>query len=149
MAAYTISEFADKLAEIMQVIAEEFIKYQNVEFYKAKITFPQFIILELLHKRGVLNMTEMAHIINVTTAAMTGIIDRLVRDGYVSRENDPDDRRVIKVRATSKGNKIVKAMLEHRKDTIMKVFGGVSGSEREEYLNILTRIVNSFEAQKR
>lgn len=140
MAAISLPEFADKINEIMPVIMREFIKQQTAAFYKEKITLPQFIILDVLNRQGRLHMSELAGIMNVTTAAMTGIIDRLVRDGYLERIPDPRDRRIIRVRLTARGNKVVKNVSQRRRQTIINVFGRITQAERENYLNILMHI---------
>jgi DNA-binding MarR family transcriptional regulator len=140
MAELSLSEFGDKVSELMPAIAREFVKQQAAEFLKTKITMPQFIVLELLHHRGESKMTDLADALDVTTAAMTGIVDRLVRDKLVSRGEDPDDRRIVKIDLTEKGSKIVKSMVEARKKITIKLFGNISQEEREQYLKILTRI---------
>lgn len=140
MSRALLSEFADKVIEVMPVIMKEFLKQQTADFYKTKITLPQFAVIEALRMRGECKMTELARLINVTTAATTGIIDRLVKAGYVVRESDPKDRRVVDVKVTAKGIKIVDRAKEDRRQMIMKIFGVVSRSEREQYLGILMHI---------
>lgn len=140
MTGITINEFADRVSENMVVISKEFMKQQAGEFYKVKVTVPQLAILELLFRSGELNMSDMARSMNVTTAAMTGIIDRLVRDGYVVRTAVPNDRRIIKIRLTIKGSKIAKNTIEQKRHLITRIFGTLSHAEREEYLKISTRI---------
>lgn len=140
MSGLTLTEFADRVGEIMPVISREFLKHQTEEFYKLKITLPQCVILDVLNKNGELNMSDLAKNMKVTTAAMTGIVDRLVREGYVSRVDDPNDRRVIKIKLTAKGNKIAAAAHDHKRNMMIKLFGILSEGEREEYLKILTRI---------
>jgi len=140
MSQLTLSEFADQLNEIMSVLTREFVKFNTPEFYKVKITLPQSVVLCILHKTGESKMTDIAHMINVTTAAMTGIIDRLVKSGCVVRINDPKDRRITKVRLTPKGNQVVENMIEQRKKLTIKLFEMISQSEREEYLRILGHI---------
>jgi DNA-binding MarR family transcriptional regulator len=85
-------------------------------------------------------MTDMAHFMHVTTAAMTGIVDRLVRDDYVTRVYDPRDRRVIKIELTSHGNKLVRKINEQRRSMIIKIFGSISEADRQDYLRILMQI---------
>jgi DNA-binding MarR family transcriptional regulator len=140
MAQLSLSEFGDKVAELMPVIAREFVKQQTHEFLKTKISMPQFIVMEIVTHRGESKMTDLATALDVTTAAMTGIVDRLVRDGYLVRGHDPDDRRIVKVKLTSKGDKIVKSMVEARKKITIKLFGNISQEEREQYLKILTSV---------
>ena len=101
---------------------------------------PQFVILDILQRHGESKMSDLAKSLSVTTAAMTGIVDRLVREGYLRRESDPKDRRIIKIRLTAKGERAVTQILEKKKQMIIKMFGMVSQEEREEYLKILTHI---------
>jgi len=136
----SLSEFADRIGELMPVIMKEFMKHQGNEFHKLKITMPQFFVLEFLHRSGECRMGDIAKFINVTTAAITGIVDRLVRDGYVLRAGDLKDRRIVKIRLTVKGAKVVRDMIERRKQVSVKMFGMISQKERAQYLNILTRI---------
>ena len=140
MAHLSISEFGDKVAELMPVIAREFVKQQTAEFIKTKISMPQFIVMEIISHRGESRMTDLANSLDVTTAAMTGIVEKLVKGGYSSRVEDPEDRRIVKVKLTLKGDKIIKEMVEARKKITIKLFGNISQEEREQYLNILTRV---------
>jgi DNA-binding MarR family transcriptional regulator len=76
----------------------------------------------------------------VTTAAMTGIVDRLVRDGYLARTDDPQDRRIIKVRVTTKGGDLVGRINQQRRLMIIKIFGKIPETDRHDYLRILMQI---------
>ena len=49
----------------------------------------------LLRDGGATTPGELAELMGLTTGAMTGVIDRLERAGYVSRQNDPGDRRRV------------------------------------------------------
>src|SRR5580700_9137425 len=52
--------------------------------------------LDLL-SRGPVTAGELARFTGLTTGAVTGIIDRLVKAGYAERVNDPEDRRRVLV----------------------------------------------------
>lgn len=140
MAEISIQEFADRINEVMPVMLKEFARRQVAELYKGKITLPQFSVLEFLHRQGESRMKDLADFMHVTTAAMTGIGDRLVRDGYVVRVYDPQDRRIIKIKLTGKGNDLVKKVRQQRRHMVINVFGRMSGQDREDYLRILTQI---------
>lgn len=140
MSAMSISEFADRINEIMPFIMRDFLRRQTAEFYKMKITIPQFAILDYLKRQAEQKMTDIAKIMNVTTAAMTGAIDKLVRYGYVKRAEDPRDRRVIRVKLTRKGEGLVNRLIEQRQRVLINMFGKISEKEREDYLRILTHI---------
>lgn len=136
----SLSEFADRINEIMPVIMKEFSRRQANELYKGKITLPQFLVLESLNRDGAIKMSELAHFMHVSTAAMTGIVDRLVRDGYAVRVFDELDRRVIKIKLMPRGSSLVKKINEQRGQMIIKIFGKICEKDRSEYLHILSQI---------
>ena len=89
----TIQEFADRLTEIMSTVISEFTKQQTNELHKGKINVPQFLILNHLLRKNESNMKELTKLINLTGAATTKIVDKLVSAKYVERCFDPRDRR--------------------------------------------------------
>jgi MarR family transcriptional regulator, 2-MHQ and catechol-resistance regulon repressor len=140
MSGMALSEFADALHELMSAMAHEFVRRQENEITRGKITITQLLIMELLMKSGESKMTDLARFMGVSTPAITGIVERLVKGGYVSRLSEASDRRIIKIALNAKGAGVVKKIHEQRREMIMKLFGRISQKEREDYLRILTRI---------
>jgi DNA-binding MarR family transcriptional regulator len=135
-----IYEFADRMNEIMPIIMREFARRQADELYKGKITLPQLLILDFLNNQSESNMTDLAHFMRVSTAAMTGIIDRLVKYGYVLRSADSDDRRIIRIKLTPGGQELLKKINQQRRQMIIKIFDKLSEGDRKDYLRILMQI---------
>ncbi len=98
------------------------------------------LILESLNRVGESKMSALARFMRVTTAAMTGTVDRLVRGGYCLRQDDSKDRRIIKVKLSLRGTKLVKKINVQRREMIIKIFSKISEKDRLDYLRILTRI---------
>ncbi|MBU1912995.1 MAG: MarR family transcriptional regulator [Candidatus Omnitrophica bacterium] len=136
----SLHEFADRINDIIPIMIREFAKYQVNELSKGKITLPQFLILGFLEKSGEAKMSSLADFMAVTTAATTGTVDRLVRYGYVTRELEPKDRRVIKIKITLKGRELIKKINSQRRQMIIDIFGKISESDRSDYLRVLTKI---------
>ncbi|MDP2921806.1 MAG: MarR family transcriptional regulator [Candidatus Omnitrophota bacterium] len=136
----SLYEFADRINDIVPIMIREFAKYQVNELSKGKITLPQFLILGFLEKSGEAKMSGLASFMAVSTAAMTGTVDRLVRYGYVTREPEPKDRRVIKIKITLKGRELVKKINSQRRQMIVDIFGKISEADRSDYLRVLTKI---------
>jgi DNA-binding MarR family transcriptional regulator len=141
-------DFANKVNEIMPLMIREFARRQINELFKGKITLPQFLLLEFLQKEGESRMTDVAHFINVTTAAVTGIVERLVRDGYLVRSYDTADRRIIRVNLTAKGNALIKKMDQQRREMVIDIFGKMSEPDRRDYLRILLKIKEILQKEK-
>jgi len=134
-----LSEFIDRIEDVMPAVMKGFAKRQvnDLELYKSKITLPQLFILSYLDKNGSLKMKDLAHLMFVTTAAATGIIDRLVRCGYVRRVYDPKDRRVIYIELTNKGSALARKANHHKRRILLDLFGPLSREERDNYLSVL------------
>ncbi|MBP7216134.1 MAG: MarR family transcriptional regulator [Candidatus Omnitrophica bacterium] len=142
MVVPTLLEFADKMNEILPVIMKEFTRHQANELSKGAITLPQLLMLDFIHERGECKMKDLAIFMKVTTAGVTGVVDRLVRDGYVERRVDEHDRRIIKVSLTKKGNAVFKKISEQRRKMVIAIFGRISEQDRHDYLRILMQIRN-------
>ena len=148
MSPITLEGYADKLNEMIPHMMKEMFHRQTNELYKGKITLPQFLAMSFLNKKGSSNMTELAHYMDITTAGMTGIISRLVAGRYARRVSDPKDRRVIIVKLTSRGVALTRKVNDERRQIIIDVFGRISEKEREDYLNIISHVLESFVEQR-
>lgn len=136
MMQLSIAQFADKIGEIMPVVMKEFTRRVIMDF-ESRVTMSQVLILELLEKRQESKMKDIASFMGVSTAAATGIADRLVKCGYVVRVFDPDDRRIIRIRLTPKGHGLIKQFDSQRRRLVMRIFSRISEKDRQDYLRIL------------
>lgn len=67
------------------------------------LTAGQFLALSALWLQDGLKFKELAERLAIEGPTLTGLLDRLERAGYVRREDDPDDRRSIRVWITPAG----------------------------------------------
>jgi len=77
-----------------------------------KFSKSEIFTLLFLDRRKELTMTELVEYINSPMSTATGIADRLVRNGYISRQRSESDRRVVILTLTDKGSKLVGNMKE-------------------------------------
>ncbi|MFH0826721.1 MAG: MarR family transcriptional regulator [Candidatus Omnitrophota bacterium] len=143
----SLFEFGDKINEILPLFQREFARQLTKEFFKSRITLPQFLILMILDKEGELKMSSLARLMNVSMAAMTGSVSRLVASGFVLRRDDPKDRRIVRIQLTSKGSQLVDKLKKQRREMIIHLFKDISGEDRTNYLRILTLIKDKLIAQ--
>jgi len=83
---------------------------------------------------------ELAEAAGVTRATMTGLIDTLERDGYVKREPDPEDRRMMSVLLTAKGERFLHDLLPGHFKLISKLMAPLNEIERKTLVRLLTKI---------
>ena len=60
----------------------------------------------MLEQIGDLSLSELSERIRAQNSTVTGIIDRMEREGLVVRERSKEDRRVVHIRLTPKGRKL-------------------------------------------
>jgi len=89
---------------------------------------------------------ELAEAAGVTRATMTGLIDTLERDGFVKREPDPDDRRMMSVLLTPKGEKFLNEFLPGHFKVIAQLMAPLSESERKMLVQLLVKIQQNASA---
>ncbi|MFH1457777.1 MAG: MarR family transcriptional regulator [Candidatus Omnitrophota bacterium] len=142
-------DFTDKMNEILPLFQREFARQLAKGLFKSRITLPQFLILMILDKEGPSSMSSLARLMNISTAAMTGLVDRLVESGYALRFDDPSDRRIIRVKFTPKGSRLVDKLKEQRRQMILNLFKDISEADRQSYLRILTKIKDKLIVQEK
>jgi DNA-binding MarR family transcriptional regulator len=87
--------------------------------------------LEIIGRHGPLSPTALARRAGLHPATITGIIDRLQRGGWVTRERDPDaaDRRAVAVRALRDRNAELFRLYAGMNDSIDEILAGYSEAE--------------------
>jgi DNA-binding MarR family transcriptional regulator len=87
---------------------------------------------------------QLAEACHVTRAAMTSRLDRLVEQGYVTRETDPLDRRRVIVRPTSAGREVWTKALELAVVSEKQAFSALGAKEMRELNTLLRKVVRSL-----
>lgn len=80
------------------------------------LTPARAFVLETLCAHGSMRFKDLAETVALEGATLSGILDRLERDGWVRREADPDDRRSLFVCLTPKGEESLPGIL-HAENT--------------------------------
>lgn len=101
---------ADRLADFVIFTQRSCILNLSSELNKESISFPQFFLLAYLSSEEYLTMSDIAKKMGHSTAAATGLVDRLEKLAYVERLHAAEDRRKIMVRITAKGIELVARM---------------------------------------
>jgi len=90
---------------------------------------------------------ELAKMSGVTRATMTGLIDTLERDGLVKREPDPVDRRMMSVRLTGRGHRVLQRVLPGHFRNMARVMGPLSENERKTLVRMLAKVMRQTDPQ--
>jgi DNA-binding MarR family transcriptional regulator len=97
----------DRLADFIMFTQRSFLLDLSEELNKGSISYAQFFLLGYLAKEDYLTMTDISKKMGHSTAAATGLVDRLEKLGYVQRLHAAEDRRKVMVQITRKGLELV------------------------------------------
>ena len=95
------------------------------------LTWSQFAVLEALYHLGHMTQGEISAKVLKSGSNMTTVIDNLERDGFVRRERDAKDRRVIHVHLTEAGSGKIEAVLPGHIAALVDEFKVLSASEQQ------------------
>ena len=105
------------------------------------LTFAQWMLMKQVRARGRLTARELADALDVTPANVTGILDRLEREGLVTRARSGDDRRVVFVRLTDEGHARLDAIRREGEGRVLATaFEGWSAADVAQLQALLGRL---------
>ncbi|MDQ3923728.1 MAG: MarR family transcriptional regulator [Actinomycetota bacterium] len=103
------------------------------------VTLPRFDVMAALYdapEEG-LSMGEVSRRLKVSNGNVTGIVERLKKEGLIQRRTKPDDRRSQLVRLTDSGRTTFEEMAEAHEGWIASMLSGLSEKEVEQLKNLL------------
>lgn len=122
---------ADRLADFVLFTQRSCILNLSSELNKGKISFSQFFLLTYLSSEEYLTMSDIAKKMGHSTAAATGLVDRLEKLSYVERVHAAEDRRKIMVRITSKGVNLVSKMRSEIASDLAEILASMDEDQAE------------------
>ncbi|MGD8189690.1 MarR family winged helix-turn-helix transcriptional regulator [Brevibacillus ginsengisoli] len=129
----TIQEDVHKLTKLLHTLTSQKLSTMG-------ITRPQALVI-----REVLDQTQtigqISKAVDLSYSTVSGIIDRLEKNGYVQRTRDQEDRRVVWIDKTEKVKEIGKLIKEMHEQYYQEILSSVSKEELEAFrktLQILT-----------
>jgi DNA-binding MarR family transcriptional regulator len=136
---------ADRLADFVLFTQRSCILNLSHELNRGHISFPQFFLLTYLSSEEYLTMSDIAKKMGHSTAAATGLVDRLEKIGYVDRVHAADDRRKIMVRINQKGTELV----AHMRKEIATDLASIMGEADEEQSDTFRHASTASESMSR
>jgi DNA-binding MarR family transcriptional regulator len=93
------------------------------------ISMAQLHILYTLQRSGEMPMSRLADVLHVSLSNATGLIDRIEERGFVERTRVPEDRRIVMIRVTDSGRRMLEEVDAISSDLLRSVFGRIGRSQ--------------------
>lgn len=112
-----------------------------------KVTGPQLITLLTVENCGPVTATAIAGHIHLSPSTVIGILDRLETKGFIRRDRDPKDRRLVQVSLTELGEVLARNAPSPLQDTLAEAMGKLPETELATIAESLERIVGLMQIQ--
>jgi DNA-binding MarR family transcriptional regulator len=121
----------EKLATRLHSSAIHLLRRLRQEDEKCGLGPARLSALSVVVFGGPLSLRRLAAAEQIKPPTITRIVQGLEREGLVSRQGDPQDGRVIQIRATRKGISVMERARGRRLRAFVALLQGVEGGERE------------------
>lgn len=101
---------------------------------------PQFFLLIALYEEDDILITHLADKVALDKSTLSGIIDRLERDGFVKRVASPKDRRALYIRLTDKARNLQDDLTRIYNETNRRFLSRLTRQERSVLDEIMKKL---------
>jgi DNA-binding MarR family transcriptional regulator len=146
MSRLSLEAFVDREMELLPQLVRGMTRHENNYLSKGVITLPQVWVLRYLTQQPECPMRELAGFMKMGLSSVTGMVDRLVKQGLAGRRRTEKDRRLVFVDITARGRRVLNDILGQRRKTALRLFESLTAEERMIYLSILEKLVKKLSA---
>ena len=136
-------EAVERFSGLLPKLGEVYAGFGS-SFKDTTLTKLDLLALEVLGKREHFIMRELTERLSIALSSSTGIIDRLVEKGYVSRSRIDQDRRIVQVRLTEKGANLLADKNRRAKLMVEKMLSCLNEQEQNELILLLEKMAGTL-----
>jgi DNA-binding MarR family transcriptional regulator len=131
---FAVAENEQLIADIMgshQQLQQVFADDRADPLFSSHLTLSQLKILMLLSRHGSVSGGELAGLLGVGPAALSGMVDRLVVQDLIARTEDLHDRRVRRITLTKSGTALIGSIFNAGEKKMRAILSRLSEAELE------------------
>lgn len=128
MVKLKIDTIADNLISIHPLLYKSISKPMRTQ---TSITPGGMFVMGSLKRNGILSMSDIGKCLSMPKPHITVIVDKLIEEGYVERQSDPNDRRIVNILITPKGLKDFEEIKQAVSETLKSKLSLLSEDELE------------------
>ncbi|MCZ2341037.1 MAG: MarR family transcriptional regulator [Bacteroidales bacterium] len=118
----------------------------NEELARHGITYPQWQVLAWVAVGGPQSQVELAERMKIEPPTLAGILDRMERAGWISREPDPNDRRRKVVTPTHRVDPVWEKMVQCAQHVRATAHRGITEEDLATARTILIRMIQNLDS---
>ncbi len=130
----------ESLGFLCNLTFKAFVSVLERKLKGTQVSRAQFLALAHLTALGPLSQRELSNLLSIAPATAVRLVDRMERDGWVTRQVDPDDRRVKRVVPTDRASEVWEEVSKSGRATLEQAYRGIQPEEIETVKRILERL---------
>ena len=115
--------------------------------FEAAVTMPQLRLLVVIATAGEIHQSELVDRLGVTMSTVSGLVDRLVDHGYVSRHDDPADRRQVVITLTPAGGEYLDRLRELGANQLRRLLSRLEPADLVPIQHSMTLLLEAAHAE--
>lgn len=136
-------DFANFICFRLGAISRKMTRYYNNKLGPYGITIVQSWVLLYLSNNDGSSLKDIAAALQLDSPVVTGLIDRLVKEDLVNRQEDPIDRRSVKISLTPKG----RGLIDEISSTVIEYNQRIKSIVGEENAVAFERALSALESE--
>ena len=134
-----LKESARRAEFLLRLICAKVREHGRAILSRHHISPPQFEIMVEIYFEGELSQAEMPKKLHLAKSTVSALLDRLEKQGMISRKKTAKDRRISTVKLTFKGSHVIEQVIERRSALIESLLQQLSPKEREQFVSVISR----------
>jgi DNA-binding MarR family transcriptional regulator len=91
-----------------------------------------------------LTVTEVSNLLQITPAGVTHLLNPLEETGHIERLQDPNDRRIVRVRITDKGTQVAEILIRDFQEQLTGLIDHLGEKDSRTFIRLLARAIEFF-----
>jgi DNA-binding MarR family transcriptional regulator len=142
------TKLTEEIIQLQQRVGHVVGQYVPEAWMDLSLTIGQLKSLFFIDFEGSTNFRKLATALGVTPPNITGIVDRLVEQGLVSRKENPEDRRMLLLETTDKGKALLAKLRESGVNRMSAILAQLSLEELAALAQGLTALARAAKYNK-
>jgi DNA-binding MarR family transcriptional regulator len=143
------SECIKKIAGLQRVLAKSMRAHSFKHWMTLSLSTTQVKSLFCIVENERISSKKLADMLDVTPANVTGIVDKLIEQGFVRRVENSEDRRVVFLETTNEGKKLLTNLEQMATEHTTKMLSGLSEDELNHLYLGMAAFLKANQAQDR
>jgi len=140
-----LNSFAAEMQKLLPVFMGAMLRRERNAISQGIITVPQFLGMNFLRENPGAPVKAFATTLGLRLSSASGLLDRMARLGLLKRTHSTEDRRVVLLTLTPKGEQMVDEIMEQKRQSIADIFSTLTTEERTVFTKMMQKVVKQID----